>query len=170
VSVQLKASLKLNQGAIDRARRLLRGAADKVHAHRATVGVHETEGAEAKLDYHGNATSASLAEVAAFHELVGGRSFLRTWFDENLEQLKREMTAAMRAEYSGDKEAVAVQAELWSKQLQDWISQQHGGLAALSDKTVQEKTAAGLAHPDVPLLATGQLLAAIRARLDGADA
>jgi hypothetical protein len=168
-AVKMTARLDVNSDVLRRARELLRGAPERVSAHRAHVGINEQDGGETKNDYYGKPTGLTVAEVARIHEF-NGRSWLRTWFDQNLEKLKREMTDAMRLEYQGDNDAVGRQAMLWAVELKHWIQSQEGNLAALSPSTVKAKQEAGLRFPDVPLLATGQLVESIKAMLDGAAA
>ena len=172
--VRLTADVKVNEQAINATARRLKGAVSKVARHRLSVGLHEDEGTGSKKDYNDSASNMSLAEVAAIHEFGGGsmpdRSWLRTWFDENEGRLRKEMTEVMRDEYNGDDEAVARRGAVWAKQLQDWIQLEQGGLQQLAASTVDRKTSAGLRDPDVPLLATGQLVKSIKAMLDGAEA
>ena len=80
------------------------------------------------------------------------------------------MLAAMTAEYNGDRDACRRLAHDWAVELKAWIANQEGALAALSPRTVAEKTKHGLPHPDVPLVATEQLVGAIRATIDGRPA
>jgi len=165
----IKANVRVSDEAMARVKRRLAGAADRVHQHRAHVGILEDYGGEEKLDYYGKPTGMTVAQVAMIHEM-NGRSWLRTWFDQHLDQIKREMTEAMRLEYEGDNDAVGRQAMLWSVELKHWIKSQEGNLKDLSPSTVAEKQRAGLPFPDVPLLATGQLVESIKAMLDGAPA
>jgi hypothetical protein len=165
-AVKVNAHVDLNRGAMDHAKERLRGAAERVHQHRAHVGILEDDGGQEKIGYDGKPTGATVAQVAMYHEL-NERSWLRTWFDQNLEKLKGEMSAAMRLEYQGDKDAVDRQALAWAADLRRWVDTQEGHLKALSTVTIEKKQAHGLAHPDVPLLATGQLVESIKAMLDG---
>lgn len=165
-AVKIKARLDINKGAMDRVKRRLRGAIGRFPEHRGSVGLHEDESGDPKLAYDLKATSATLGEVAAYHEFHG-RSFLRTWFDQHKDRLGKEMTVAMRAQYQGDKSAVDDLMVKFASELRGWIEQQEGNLKALSDATVQRKRMAGLPRPDVPLVATEQLIDAIKAHLDG---
>ena len=167
-----KATLHVDKGVLERAKRLLAGAADRVHQHRASVGIHEIEGGDPKHSYEGTDDGdATLADVAMAHEFGAGdvpdRSWLRSWFDANESRLRSEMADAMRAEYSGDKDAVAKQSARWGEELRAWIETGAGNLLPLTLDTVEKKIDAGLSHPDMPLLATGQLVAAVKAMLDG---
>ena len=162
----LHAHMDLSKEAIEHAKQRLRGAIEHVREHRGSVGLHEDESGDAKLDYNGKATNVSLGEVASYHEFTG-RSYVRTWFDQNLSRMKGEVTEAMRAQYEGDTSAVDNLMVKYAGELRAWIELQDGQLKALSPVTVAAKTKAGLPHPDVPLLATGQLVEAIKAHLDG---
>jgi hypothetical protein len=181
--IKLKAELRLNEGLIKRVREILRGAPEHVKEHRVTVGIHEAEATaeavkiasgkhntnEPKNAYSGKASSTPLIDVAFFQEMGMGvpeRSWLRTWFDQNVERLKVESTEAMRAEYSGNRDAVEALARKWGKELGDWIETGAANLPALSSATIKQRRAAGIAG-DTPLFATGQLVRAIRAMADG---
>jgi hypothetical protein len=161
--------MTLDHHAVERVKNLLKRQSERAHPHLASVGIHEADGAEPKVDYRGKKTDESLAEVAAQHEL-NGRSWLRTWFDENTAKLRKEMTEAMREEFDGDTDAVGRRAMIWAVDLRHWIASQEGHLEALSPRTVALKQLAGLSKPDVPLYATGQLVEAIKAMLDGSPA
>jgi hypothetical protein len=165
-------NVKINEAALGRVKHALRGAAERVHRHRGTVGIHENEGGDPKHSYDGKDDGdATLAEVAMAHEFGAGnlpdRSWLRTWVDSNEPRLRAEMKEAMRAEFEGDKSAVDKQAAAWGRELRAWVENQEGHLRGLEESTITEKRAANLPHPETPLLATGQLVAAITAHLDG---
>ena len=166
---RLTFSVKLEEAVMAKAKERLRGATGRVAAHRVQVGIPEDEGGEAKRDYKNRLGGMSLAQVAALHEFHE-RPWLRSWFDANMPRFKREMVEAMRAETNGDADAVRALAARWAGELRDWITLEHGGLKMLSAAAVDRKIAAGLNYPDVPLLATGQLVDAIRADIDGAPA
>jgi hypothetical protein len=170
----IRARVEVKSGVIDRARRLLAGAAKHVHAHRARVGIQEDDGGDAKRGYNDQASGLPLAQVAAEHEfgtdILPERSFIRSWFDANEARLRREMHEVMRAEYEGHGDAVRALVARWAGELRDWIQLEQGGLEALSPLTVARKSAAGLEEPSVPLLATKQLVEAIQGFLDGAPA
>lgn len=165
-----KASLDINASAFRRAVEMLRGAPKRVHNHRLSVGIHEEEAHAEKKNYQGQPTHTELIEAAYAHEFgtagLPTRSFLRTWYDQNIERLKKESTEAMRREYEGDTEAVDALAHKWGLELFNWLIRNEAGLEPLSAKTIEERQKAGL--PDgPPLVATTQLALAIRAMADG---
>lgn len=168
------ASLNLNEQFMARAKEMLKGAPKRFPQHRVTVGLHEDEGSQSKIGYNGQSTDSTLATVAAIHEFGAGklpeRSWLRSWFDRNEARFKTEMTEAMKSEYEGDDEAVAKLGHKWGLEVRAFIEEQQGQLAALSPKTINKKAKFHLPDPGIPLYATGQLIAAIKARIDGADA
>jgi len=178
--------LRVDATVLERAKALLKGAPKKVRQHRLSVGIHEQEASEkpikvgsrkantdrAKKNYRGGESHSYLIDVAAVHEFGSGwanlpeRSWLRSWFDLNLDRLEREATSAMHAEYAGDKEAVTSLAGKWSDELRHWISSDVARLAPLAESTEKARAAAGLpAGP--PLYATHQLVDAIRGLADG---
>lgn len=167
-------SLELNEDAIARVRERLRGAVGKVAAHRLTVGIHETDGGDGKRDYAEKEGQRTLAAVAMDHEygtdVLPERSWLRSWFDANTDRLRQEMTAAMRGEYQGKEDAVRALGEKWREELRDFIGKGEGSLTPITLDTYKRKEAAGLSSPETPLYATGQLVEAIAAMLDGAPA
>jgi hypothetical protein len=163
---------QVNEPAMARVKERLREQVKRAVAHRLTLGIHEADGGKPKLDYHGNETGTPLVVVAAAHELglgVTERSWLRSWFDNSRQRLEREMVAAMRAEFGGDHDAVRRQGETWQQELQEWIEAGDGGLTSLMPSTIAQKERAGLQQPETPLYATGELVAAIKAMLDGAN-
>lgn len=166
----LKPKVMFRPEAIEKAKERMRERASKAESHYASVGIHEAEGEQPKIDYYGKPGNASLAQVAAAHEFGAGvpeRSWLRTWVDQNRARLMKEVIEAGRAQYQGDKSAIANQGERWAVELREWIELQDGGLRALSAVTVAAKDKAGLENPTTPLVATHQLVSAIRAMLDG---
>lgn len=162
---QVRARVHINPKVVQRAK-------DRLHEHgavepkRLSVGIHEADGAHSKIDYEGHSSDATLAEVAIFHEF-GERSWLRTWFDQNRSRLIQEMVAAMRKQYGGDSSAITTQGDAWAVELQGWIEYGDGNLKALQSATIAEKQRTGLASPETPLFATGQLVAAIKSMIDG---
>lgn len=138
-----------------------------------SVGIHEQEGTADKVDYNGDSQGITLAEVMAKHEFGAGkeipeRSWLRSWFDANVEQLKQDMITAMRFEVSrpGDPTAHIARSKRWQNNLIQWVITNSAKWEALSDFTIREKKAAGLANPTLQLIATNQFLKAIHAMLD----
>lgn len=173
MGVKFTANMEVRDGVINRAKEMLRGAAEKIAQHRVTVGIHEDEGGEAKVDYDGSDSASSLALVAMWHEFGTGtipdRSFLRQWHDTNLPRLKQAMKVAMQEEYGGNKSAVHELADRWADEVRRLI-ESGATFAALRQRTIARKSAAGLSDANKPLIATRQLINAIRARVDGADA
>lgn len=138
--------------------------------HRVSVGIHEADGATAKLGPDGQSTSESVVRVATAHEFgfgVPDRSWLRTWFDSSRKRHSQELVAMARAEFKGDAGAVEQQAQLWARELQQWIQAGEGSLEKLQPSTISEKQRAGLSQPDTPLVATKQLVEAIKSIVDG---
>lgn len=168
----IRATAKVNPEIVERVKKRIEERAGKAHAHRVSVGIHEADGAKHKLDYNHEETAISLVEVAAAHEFGKGnlieRSWLRSWFDRNRSRLIHEMNDAMRAEYHGDSEAIPKAGERWANELREWIEMEDGHLNRLSPTTVAKKERAGLDRPATPLYATGDLVAAIKAMMDGA--
>jgi hypothetical protein len=163
--------VQLNEGALRRAAGMLIAKARQIEPHEVTVGIHAAEGEQPKQNYQGRGGSASLIETALTHEFGGGaqpdRSWLRTWVDQNHDRLEREMVRSMCQAFRGNHSEMQRQAGAWRDELRAWIAEQEGHLVALSPETVERKSAAGLPRPDVPLYATGQLVQAIAAVLDG---
>lgn len=180
--IKVHATIKLDEKAMERARKMLKGAPKRVHQHRLSVGIHEQEASaqtvkpasqapqtnRLKMGYR-KISDAKLIDVALFHELglgVPERSWLRSWFDTKLDTLKLEATEAMRSEYEGDAEAVPALAAKWAMDLRAWIENNEASLRPLANSTKRERRAAGLPD-DPPLFATGQLVRAIHGLADG---
>lgn len=165
----LKPKVTLRPEALERVKKKLEERAKETKAldHTVSVGIHEAEGSQEKDDYHGKPQPISLAQVATIHE-YNGRSWLRTWFDQNRTRLSKEMTAAARAAYrEHSADPIEKQGEAWAEELRGWIEYQDGGLKALLPSTIEAKQKAGLENPSVPLVATHQLVSAIKSMLDG---
>lgn len=171
--VRFTVNMDLSRAALEHARKILQGAPKKIARHRAHVGIQETEGGEPKKDYHGVEGARSLAEVMRAHEfgtdVLPERSWLRAWFDANVDRLAGGMLEAMQAEFEGDKEAVRNWIRGETDEWRAWI-EAGGDFTGLAPRTIAEKTAAGLAHPETPLVAVEQFVRAFRARMDGRDA
>lgn len=163
----MKATAKVNTEVVARAKKQLEKQSEKAIPHRISVGIHEADGAHPKLDYDHKETDATVVQVAATHEF-GGRSWLRSWFDRNRNRLVHEMNAVMKAEFKGDKDAIAKAGERWANELREWIEMEDAHLKRLKPSTVAAKERAGLDRPGTPLYATGELVAAIKAMMDGA--
>lgn len=166
--------LEVHADVIDRVKKLLAGAPSRVSIHRAMIGIQEPEGSKEKVDYDGVARSGrTLAQVMIEHEygtdVLPERSFLRAWFDANVDRLHAGMTTAMRAEFAGDTDAVRRWAHDTAEEWRKWIAS-GGDFVGLMPSTIARKTAAGLAEPETPLVATFQFADAFRAVLDGVPA
>lgn len=166
--------LDIGAMAIERAKALLRGAPARVSLHRAMIGIQEPEGGQEKRNYHGEAEGGrTLAQVMIEHEygtdVLPERSFLRAWFDANIDGLHAGMSEAMRAEFQGDQYAVRKWAHATAEEWRAWIAS-GGDFVGLMPSTIALKTAAGLAEPETPLVATFQFADAFRAVLDGLPA
>ncbi len=166
---KFRSRFKLNEETIRRVKKLLAGAAKTVHQHRSSVGIHEGEAHAAALDYNGTPTNQDIVTVAMANEFghagLPERSWLRSWYDQNLDRLKRESSKAMKAEYKGDATAVANLDRKWRDELKEWIETGFAALESLAPATIEAREKAGLAG-DPPLYATGQLVKAIRGMLD----
>lgn len=161
--------------AIQRAKERMHERAEKGEAkdHRITVGLHEEEGQQPKLNYEGKEEPITLAQVMTIHEFGAGeyrdRSWLRTWFDQNRDRLAKEMIAVARAGYRGDGGAFEEQAQQWATELREWVELEDANLRPLSPVTIKEKDRAGLDQPTTPLVATHQFVSALKAMLDGKE-
>lgn len=155
---------------VRRARNRIGAASAGSPTHRISIGIH---GDEAALSYDGREGSIALVEVAAAQEYgepsigLPERSFIRSWFDANRPRLARELKYAEAAELiGGDPGAVVQLAQRWASEVREWITSRRAGLRALAPATVAERERAGIGQ-ETPLLATGQLVEAIRAMVDG---
>ena len=165
--------LDINEAAFERVRRALRGAPKRIALHRATVGIQEREGGEAKVDYYGRPEEGTtLAGTMRLHEFGAGelpeRSWLRAWFDAQLDRLKAGMRAAVKAEFEGNPRAVHEWVRSFTDEWRDWIAA-GGDFTGLMPTTIGRKRTAGLPEPETPLVATKQFVNAFRARIDGED-
>lgn len=166
----IKAKFHLNQQAIDRTKKRLDDIGRSVKPHKLSVGIHEAEGAAMALGYDGKPGDSPLVDVAADHEFGAGslpeRSWLRTWFDQNVTRLKQESKDAMIAERKGDASGVERLDAKWRDELKEWIETGYAALESLAPSTAAERQKQGL-PTDPPLFATGQLVRSIRGMLDG---
>ena len=139
--------------------------AEKDQNHDLKVGVTPEKGSISE-------GGVTIAEVAAFQEFgtrtIPERSFLRSWFDAHKTVLQREMVQARQKAYRGDTAALSNLGHKWADELKGWV-QGGASFAPLAESTVQAKAAAGDARPDSPLIASGKLIEAIGAMLDGAS-
>lgn len=160
---------KLNPAAIHAAQALIGKAAGRVRAHEASIGLHEEDGGKPKRDYHYIDGVETLAQTMMEHEfgtaMLPERSFLRAWFDQHKSRLAEGMRKAMQGELTGNASSVIDWVRAVHAEWKAWIAT--GPFAQLSPITVAAKSKAGLAEPDVALMATYQFREAWRAKLDG---
>jgi hypothetical protein len=169
VSLKVSTSWRVDDRVIARAKAKLRERGERSKAHDVNVGISQADGAKTIIKYTGEEGSASLAYVAAAHEFGAGvpaRSWFRSWYDQNLNRNKQQMAEAMRAEQRGQKGAVELIAIQWAGELRAWVSTGRAGLAPLAESTRRQRSRAGLAE-EPPLFAIGQIVAAIKAEVDG---
>lgn len=169
MAVKMTAKVEVSDAAMARVRKAFARAPERVKRHRLSVGLHEMEGAhDAKLNYLGETTDAQVIDAAYFAEFGIGqpqRSWLRAWFDQNVDRLKQESTDAMRLEFEGDGQAVPLLARKWSAEIRDGIQSGAFNFKDLSERTKAERKEAGIPEGP-PLFATGQLVAAIHGLAD----
>lgn len=168
-SVKVSANYYVDESALARVKSKLREQGARVRAHDVKVGINADDGAKPIIKYTGEEGSKTLAYVALAHEYGAGvpeRSWFRSWFDQNAERLRREMSAAMRAEARGNTTAVELAGVKWEAELRAWITSSAAGLASLADSTRRQRNRAGLPEGP-PLFAIGQIVAAIKASIDG---
>lgn len=153
---------------VRRARNRVGAASSSSPSHRISIGIH---GEEAKIAYDGATEDVTVVEVAAAQEYGLGnipeRSFIRSWFDENRPRLARELKFAEQAELLGSNPRAVVQlAQRWKSEVVARITTRSAGLAPLAASTITARERAGITQ-ETPLDATGQLVASIRAMVDG---
>ena len=163
-------NLDIGAGFIERCAQLLRGAPKRIARHYVTIGIQEAEGGEAKIRYDGSAAAINLATAMRLHEFgtdaIPMRSWLRAWFDANVDRLAAGMRFAMRDEFEGNANAVSEWAKATADEWRAWIAA-GGDFTGLMPSTIAAKTRAGLRSPEIPLVATQQFVDAFRARVDG---
>jgi hypothetical protein len=156
---------QVNTRFLEKVKKNLRDRTRRVWPHRIAVGINAKDGAQPKVDYHGKDTEATLAQVLKWMEFgtdtVPERPIMRIWFDANETRLRREMTAATRREYMGKKEAVHELGEKWAEELREYYLAGAAPVDELATSTIGAKAAAGLSHPEIPVVATRQLVDAI---------
>lgn len=118
-----------------------------------SVGILQKDGAKK----HGDAT---IAEIATFHEFgigVPERSWLRGWFDENRESIKREIRKAGKAVIEGRLEPAAALDLLGQKFVGDIKARISSGadFEPLAESTIARKGSTR------PLIDTGRMIGAI---------
>jgi len=128
------------------------------------VGIFEDAGTAQKIAGDGQGpVEATLAEIASFHEFglgVPQRSFLRAWFDENEERLFATFVDRLGANGPTGWAVALNQVALWVQaDIQLRITKHIP--PPLKKATVDRKKSS------TPLIDTGQLRAAITARVNG---
>ncbi len=168
--MKIKVSASWNDQLIERVRARLREAGKHVQEHEVHVGIPEADGSKPALNYSGKAGTATIAQVAWWQEFGAGdlleRPWFRSWFDSAAEEHRRDMTAAMRAEYAGNADAVPALARRWARELREWVAGGEAPLDPVALSVAEAREQAGL-DADPPLFATGQLVNAIRGMVDG---
>lgn len=167
-------SVRINEQAFHLAKERLRKAAKVVHQHRVTIGIHEDQSEQAKVDYKGHTTHLKLVEAAAIQEFGAGpipaRSFIRDWFDQHRSQFLAEMKEAIKKELEGYTTGLERSQAItdFAQRLLDGLKarMEEGLSPELADSTVRAREAAGLPGGP-PLIATKQLINAIGAKVDG---
>lgn len=163
--LNVNAKLQVNARVIERTKEHARAKSRQVTAHTMRVGIPEEEGDQPKVDYRGKEGAATVAQVAIWLEfgtdVIPARPFVTTWFDSNRDRLQREMTAAMRAEYRGNADAVARLGAKWADEQRQWLLGDQAHSEPLKPSTVRAKSNAGLSQPGTPDVATRQIAKAI---------
>lgn len=119
-----------------------------------TVGIHEEEGSASEGD------GVTVAEVASFHEFglgVPQRSFIRDWFDENLEANNERLRKLAQAVATGKLASLQQALERF-------------GLFAVG--SIQQRMAQGIGEDKADgtpatLVDTGQLRSSITSKVNG---
>jgi hypothetical protein len=163
--LKLNASLQVNARVVERVKHRLDGKARQISTGQVLVGIDAKSGGERKINYKGREGRATLAQIAWWLEhgtdTVPERPFMRQWYDGNEARLKRELSAAVRAEFQGNKSALDHLGARWADELRETLLGNALGLAELATSTIAAKAAAGLDAPEIPLVATKQLVNAI---------
>lgn len=164
--MKLKVSASWNDALIARVKLRMRDKGKAQHDHRIELGIPPEEADKPALGYDGKSTGATLGQVAWWNEFgtdtLPERSWFRSWFDANAERLRREMVVGMR---SLDLVSLGTR---WARELRAHVVSGEAHLAPDSLETQAAREHAGLeANP--PLFATGQLVNAVRAMLDGGE-
>lgn len=189
----VRARVKWNDEVVDRVAVGMRKFKGYVEPHRGSIGIHEADGAQAKINDFGDPEDETLAQVMAQHEFglgVPERSFLRSYFDQNAEKWKQQAAFAMRAEavtfmakafgayiVVPRLNSSAAQIERQTDPMKAWFRGvlrgwrsfiiSGRGFVNLSIRRVAEKEFMGFKYPDRPLQATQQFYKSWTAMLDG---
>lgn len=134
-----------------------------------SVGIHETEGAQPKLDYQLRTGKLDVFDVMSIHE-HGSRPWLSNWFDTNKQKLQAEAYAPFRDKSLAPREKIeAFKSTMirFRDDIKSKLQYDQLGLRKLEEPTVKAKQRAGLPQPDEPLIATKQSLQSIRAKANG---
>ena len=138
------------------------------------AGIFAEQGERMKEVLEGNSNGITLAEVANIHEFgallknkdgevigeIPARSFIRAWFDENEEQIQAAYLRLLNKHGPEHWDLAVQQLALW---IQASIQRRirRGLSPELADSTKARKKSSK------PLIDTGQLLAAILAKVNG---
>jgi hypothetical protein len=164
--VKITANASWNNNAIARVRARLQERVAK-YDQRASIeiGVGGEDADIPSTGYDGKPSGATLGQVARWMEFgtknVPERSVLRGWFDQRAEQMRTKLVDAVRKHY------VIAFAEHLAEELRELYKAGAGNLyEELAEATKIARAHAGL--PEGPaLVATKQLVNAIKARIDG---
>lgn len=165
--MRLRGHVSVNPDVVRRVRERLDQIQKRIPVHRISIGIHGGEGM--KLNYRGEETNTPLMQVALAHEFglkVPERSYIRGWFDSNRSRLPRELAHAERMAFRGNPEAVTQLALRWQAELKEWVRSRAAGFPPLRPATVAARERAGI-NSETPLVATTQLIEAIRVKVDG---
>lgn len=126
-----------------------------------TVGVHSDEADHT----HGTGEGVTVGDIATFHEFgtqtVPARSFIRGWFDERQDFIQKTLVSRMRAAVAGHltaQQALDQMALAFEGDVKRRIAQRIP--PPLAESTIKRKGSS------VPLIDTGQLRNAIRAKVE----
>lgn len=154
---------QVNPRLMERVKGAIRQRVQRVQPKKIAVGITEKKGGARKVDYFGKKQQATVADVAMWMEMgtdtVPERPIMRSYFDANMQRHRREMTIAVRREYKGTTGAVIELGELWAEELRNHYFE--ANVEPLQKATIASKEAAGLGHPEIPVVATGQVVDAI---------
>lgn len=130
-----------------------------IGAPKVAVGVFETDGSKVYVD------GLTVLDVATFHEFglgVPERSFLRGWFDENIERAKEAIRRLMVSVVEG-KRTKEQALELFGQWLQGEIQKRiaEGIPPPLAQSTIDKKGSS------TSLVDTGQLRSSVTYKVEG---
>lgn len=188
--------IKWNDAAFRVGPKILGKFAEFMKPHEASIGIHEEDGGEAKINDFGQPEDDTLAQVMAAHEFGLGdlpqRSFLRTYFDNNVDRWKREVTKAMRAEAAAAAakaagalvsvprmNSTAGAIEKQTDPVKAWVRKTYrqwrqyivsgDNFESLTFRRIETKEFFAFRYPERPLQAGGQFVDGWTAKMDGED-